>query len=403
MTIDIIPVAEERQWLGASLRELIDRAGWEQFLRAPILRPSPHYFPDRWNGTVADVHRLTQRLMHHAGLGQYSFSLSAFEEDQDAYDRGTAGWFYGIEDHRCFFGVNVRQLKDPEAAVGVMAHEVAHAWRTVHELVEDDRDTEEFLTDLTTIYLGFGIFTANNTDRYRSYGDVRATYWSVSSAGYLPPPAMSWVLALQAHARNEEEVGDDLEPNQKQSFRAALHEMQIDDAYREQLALPNPAPEPWPYELIRVREPGANEAEEPEPEEIDHLRNAGVTVYRLRKHGPGSMLIGLYLGAVAGLVAAWLFYGFNDQRGLWVVVAGAFIGLIAMSARVRYICSAQDCQTPVTREMNVCPGCGGMFGGNIGGGKLHRVREQQLEQQALADAQDECEDCQPEEPCARHA
>src|SRR5215213_10372441 len=124
-----LPSVEEREWLGRYLRKLIERMGAEQFLCAAIVEPSPRYFPDRWSGTVADVHRLTQRLMSLAGLDRLTFSLSEFDEESDAWDAGTAGWFAGIENGRCHFGVHVRQLGDPEAAVGVMAHEVAHAWR----------------------------------------------------------------------------------------------------------------------------------------------------------------------------------------------------------------------------------------------------------------------------------
>jgi hypothetical protein len=407
VSLDIIPVPEEQEWLGNALRDLFDRGGRYPFLCSPVLRPSPEHFLDPWSGTLADVHRLTQRLMHQAGLGKLAFTLSGFDERDDAWDSGTAGWFAGIEDGRCLFGVHLKQLKDPEAAIGVMAHEVAHAWREHHDLVVEDRDVEEVLTDLTTIVLGFGVFTTNNTDRYRSYGISRATYWSVSSTGYLPPPAMAWLLALQAFARGGGEaraVGDDLEPNQQASFRAALYELGRDPSPFDALRLQQPPPSPHPYELIAVYEPSMRDIHEPANDQPDVQRNAGVRVHRLIKTGPGSLLIGLYLGAVAGLVIAWLFFGFDDRRETFLCVAGgAAIGMIVLRLKKPLVCSDRECGTTVTRDMAVCPGCGGTLGDVVSELQLSRLREEELERDSATIPFEECDECEPEYPCEKHA
>lgn len=406
MSLDIIPVPEEREWLGKALRDLLDRGGRDAFLRAPVLRPSPEFFPDPWDGQLADVHRLTQRLMHQAGLGRLAFTISGFDDGEDVWDRGTAGWFAGIKDGRCLFGVHVDKLKDPEAAIGVMAHEVAHAWRAHHELIDDDRDVEEILTDLTTIVLGFGVFTTNNADRYRSYGDIRATYWSVSSTGYLPPPAMAWLLAVQAFARGGEAraVGDDLEPNQQSSFRAALHELGSDPVHVDALTLPERPLEPRPYELIAVYEPSSRDIKGAKNEVDDVRRNAGVRLHRISKATPGAMLSGLYLGAVAGIVVGWLSFGFQDHRGMLTLVAAfALLGLFLTSTKRRYVCSDRQCGAAVRRDMSVCPACGGMLDDVVTEGQLGRLREEELERDSAAIPFEECDECEPENPCARHA
>jgi hypothetical protein len=130
--------------------------------------------------------------MHYAGLARLRVSLTGFiggQIDDDAYDKGTAGWFAEIKDGRAIFGV--------------MAHEVAHAWRNEEHLVADAREREEPLTDLTTIYLGFGVLSTNSTDRYRSSGGYGYTSWSVSPVGYLPPNGCSRCRRLQAAARDD--------------------------------------------------------------------------------------------------------------------------------------------------------------------------------------------------------
>jgi hypothetical protein len=410
-----LPSVEERKWLGRYLRKLIEKMGSERFLCAPILLPSPRYFPDRWDGAVADVHRLTQRLMHHAGLGDLGFTLSGFDDGaSEIFDSGTAGWYAGtVENECCLFGVHVDQLDDPEKAVGVMAHEVAHAFRDHHKLMNREaRDREELLTDLTTIYLGFGVFTTNNTDRYRSSGGYDYTEWSNAKGGYLPPPAMSWLLALQAAARGDpgeiKAIARDLEPNQQAQFKDAIEEIERDPSWLAELNLPAARPERWPYKPIAVREPDEEEAFEPEEEEEDPQRNAGVTVYRLRKGSVFErMLVAIWPGGLAGLLLGMIVFGaLETWKIVASLVAGAVIGGIWITARtLHYVCSASDCGEQVTREMAVCPGCGGALAGNITESQLRVVREEELERLASEEYDDfeECAQCAPEEPCARHA
>jgi hypothetical protein len=160
-----------------------------------------------------------------------------------------------------------------QAAVGVMAHEVAHAWRNEKHLVADAREREELLTDLTTIYLGFGVLSTNSTDRYRSSGGYGYTSWSVSSLGYLPPNAMAWLLALQATARDDRDeqraIERHLEPNQKACFRAAMSELANEASWIEALRLPprDTWPARAPLTPATIVEPDEDEvAEPPKPE-----------------------------------------------------------------------------------------------------------------------------------------
>jgi len=415
--MELLPSREERSWLAQSLRDLIASRGIDAFVAKPLLEPSPASFPDRWSRRVADVHRLTQRLMHHAGLGDVAFTLSGFAGASSAWDANTAGWYAGVDDEgRCSFGVHMKQLRDPESAVGVMAHEVAHAWREHHQLVVDDRDQEEHLTDLTTIYLGFGILTTNNTDRYRSYGNARITAWSVSSAGYLTPQAMTWLLALQATARDRVKesrtIEKFLEPNQRACFDAAMHEMTIEPSYIHELGMP--APESWPqperYAPIAVREPEEDEVDEPPVEEeapLDPQRNAGRTVYRLKVQSVFlTLMLGLIPGAVVGaLLGALLLNDSSDAVMFTVFTVCILISeVFAWTQMWKARCSDESCKAPLKRGVAVCPGCGGTVGRTVRTPRdLRRVSEEELDRRAADSDFEECADCKPEEPCSKHA
>jgi len=72
----------------------------------------------------------------------------------------------GSKKGRCRFGLDIEQLGDAQILIAALCHEIGHAFRTRHGLVKADWSREEDLTDLTTIYLGFGIFTVNASDRF---------------------------------------------------------------------------------------------------------------------------------------------------------------------------------------------------------------------------------------------
>ena len=150
------------------------------------------------------------------------------------------------------FGAEAGGFRDPEVLAGTMAHEVAHVFRRVHALEVDDSDLEERLTDLTTIWLGFGVLTTNASLKHRSHGDFNYHAWSRNSVGYLPPQAMSFLLALQAQARELDAGGlryiaGLLEANQRAYFEKACAWIAAElPMLGERLGLPDSASWPEP-------------------------------------------------------------------------------------------------------------------------------------------------------------
>src|SRR5258706_229165 len=156
------------------LRELIQRVGVESLLRAPLVTPEDRWFPDRWTPDLETVRRLLLRLADYAGMSELGIEVTLFTNDPTeatlpaALARvvptsGTAGVFYGLDQGTAWFGVPRSHLVASDRLVATLAHEMAHAWRHSHGVVVEQRQTEEELTDLTTILLGFGILTCNTS------------------------------------------------------------------------------------------------------------------------------------------------------------------------------------------------------------------------------------------------
>jgi len=60
------------------------------------------------------------------------------------------------------------------------------------------------MTDLLTVFLGLGIFTANSAGRFRQYHDDRRQGWSMQRLGYLPEEVYGYSLARFARERGED-------------------------------------------------------------------------------------------------------------------------------------------------------------------------------------------------------
>jgi len=409
-----LPAPEERQWLTRALRTLIAKRGVQTLDAAPLVEPTNDWFPERWSTTATHGHRLAQRLLYYAGLGSLKPTLSAYEpvENEDGtkpWDAGTAGWFAGIDNGRAHFGLHVRQFSDPEAAAGVLAHEVAHAWRTHHHLCVDDREEEELLTDITTIVLGFGILSTNNTDRYRSSGTWSVTSWSFSSAGYLPAQAMAYGLALWCAARgNRDEpkiIERHLEPNQGAYFRAALEEIaSMETPARDQIARGEPS---RPTGVVRPEsfapyDPHDDEIDEPEYDAAEEV-NRGRVVYRKPKGDTGThVYIGALSGLLFGFVVGVIVFGESMMPvSLLSLACGAFAAMALALRSRRDVCS--ECAEPIGENTAVCTGCGGTVGRRVTERELRRIREEELDRAAAQTVDyEDCDRCEPERPCEEH-
>jgi hypothetical protein len=380
------------------LAELIRRAGAERFLCAPRLLPDHRSLPDRWTPTRRGVWRLTSRLMRYAGLGHLRTEVFVVDAASpsgpldtahgDALGRaGAAGLFFGIEDGVALFGVDVAQLSDVDSLVGTMAHEVSHAFRAHHQLVRSDPDIEEHLTDLTTVYLGFGVLTTNAAylARSSSLGVLRGHQWSVQRAGYLGPGALAALLATQSLARADSastvrQLAAALEANQRDAFersRVALAKLGI----HARLGLAGVAPPEWPLDY----EPLPGDADDDfgviRTTDGERALSHSEAVSRVRGQNVGEIVFRVALDRRAPhfrVAAVLIFLAFPaasliaDPQHLDFATVAAFALVAGLAVRIAWRrgvratigrCSA--CDAWLRPDKRICAGCGGAVGGTI--------------------------------------
>jgi hypothetical protein len=101
--------------------------------------------------------------------------------------------------------VEESNLDDPVRLIGTLAHELGHVHLLGGRRVSPDEEDHEPLTDLLTVFLGMGIFTANSvlSESYWQEGQVAG--WSLSRTGYLTMDMYGYAFALFAWWRGEEQ------------------------------------------------------------------------------------------------------------------------------------------------------------------------------------------------------
>lgn len=198
----------DKQWIDVRFRWLSDEFGPHRPKAAPVILPTPEFFPDPCHGSPEDVPPLFGRVCGYLGLDPTRFELRIYsEEERPLFPgerrtvHGTAGLYQCAE--RPVVWVNTSQLADPPALVATLIHEACHDLLLGAGRLMPDEPDHEPVTDLLTVYLGLGIITANATIRESNWRSVGWEGWRVGRQGYLSQPMYGYALALFARTRGE--------------------------------------------------------------------------------------------------------------------------------------------------------------------------------------------------------
>ena len=90
----------------------------------------------------------------------------------------------------------------------------------------------EFLTDLTAIYLGFGVFLANARFEFEAIHDGPMQGWRMGHSGYLPEADLIFALAMFIRAKELDAAPacECLKPHLAKILRRAVGDLNDDGA-----------------------------------------------------------------------------------------------------------------------------------------------------------------------------
>lgn len=93
--------------------------------------------------------------------------------------------------------------KHPAQLIATFAHELSHALHNrAHEPLDIDPILYELFTDLTAIYLGYGVFLANTRFEFSQFTNADTQGWQAKGSGYLPEADMIFATALFMRIKN---------------------------------------------------------------------------------------------------------------------------------------------------------------------------------------------------------
>jgi hypothetical protein len=221
-----LPISDEvREWVDEGFRRLETMLGRCRMLEATVILPAAEHFPDPYDGTPAAAEKVFCRVCAFMRVDRSRIDLEIFPDETEelheilpswhtTHGKSAAGLYVhptkegGVEEgnNKSCMVVALKStlLKDPLSLVATAAHELGHVILLGGGLMEGDTPDHEPMTDLLTVYLGFGIFTANSAARFQQYQDERRAGWSMQRLGYLPEEVYGYALARFAAEREED-------------------------------------------------------------------------------------------------------------------------------------------------------------------------------------------------------
>ena len=197
----------EKSWIEDRMRWLSLDFSLDRMIKAAVILPTPEFFPDRYDADRAGAKRLFRRVCGYMGVDPDPIRLVFFRnkrlEGVEGYTKGAAGT-YEDEGWRTTIRLDESTLPDPMVVVATLAHELGHVLLLGQGRITADRKDHEPLTDLITVFLGMGLFTANSRVRAQTEQHAHGSSWSISRLGYLDERTVGYALSLFAWIRGEE-------------------------------------------------------------------------------------------------------------------------------------------------------------------------------------------------------
>ena len=190
---------------------LLEEFGCDAFRAVTVVLPTDEFFPDEYAADEDDVWSLVQRVCDYMDVDPDLIELEFFDDQYGELHRigclesshdGAIG-LYKKRKGKFLVSLATSQLADPMSLVATIAHELGHVRLLGEERVDADFEDHEPLTDLLTVFLGLGVFTANSAFSFQQWTNTSSQGWQTERRGYLSEEMFGYALALFALMRGE--------------------------------------------------------------------------------------------------------------------------------------------------------------------------------------------------------
>ncbi len=199
-----------RSWTKECYALFMSKMGSDRFEAIRIITPTDEHFPFRLDGSRRTTQSVLEKVCAYMQVDSKNVVLDLFTENDEALDdalmnilpewrtrhSGAAGYY--VQDDtadKARISIKARDLMNPVSLISTLSHELCHfilldCWK-----IPGDTSTMEPMTDLLTIFLGMGIFTANSCLQYNQWEDGTREGWSMKRQGYMTQKEIGYALA----------------------------------------------------------------------------------------------------------------------------------------------------------------------------------------------------------------
>jgi hypothetical protein len=146
----------------------------EQFgsrqLRGSVVLPTARFLPPDYSATRSEIEHLVASARMHMQVDRRSIDLRLFDgsaEKQAAQSgkKRAVGHFH-MANGRAVVSLDLAEAADPVLLLAIVVHELCHVRLLGEKRITAERKDHERLTDLLTVFFGFGIFSTNAAMRF---------------------------------------------------------------------------------------------------------------------------------------------------------------------------------------------------------------------------------------------
>jgi hypothetical protein len=210
-----LPITEEdKVWVNEDLNWLKTEFGEEHFMEIKTVTPTKEFYNRNFDGTKKDAEFILERTMELMKIQNIEIKLEFFSDSIVKSEDGTvlttpadingqwesAAGTYEVTEKGVIITIETQQLKDPVSLIATISHELSHQILLGENRIEKN---DEYLTDLTAITYGFGIFIGNSRFSFSQFSTNGGFGWQSSNQGYLPEQIIAYSMAWLSKERNE--------------------------------------------------------------------------------------------------------------------------------------------------------------------------------------------------------
>jgi hypothetical protein len=208
--------------------------GLDRWRETELITPSPKYFPPTDKKGEERAAHLFESVKDLAGMHDWPCELAAQPSRADLkvgdvvalkpINQPPAGTFR-FEDNQAVISYEPSDISNPVALIATLIHELAHyRLAAVFGEIPGGAEVHEYTTDLLTVFLGFGLFSANSAFNFSQHHDTGSQGWQYSRRGYLGERGFIFGLAifLELKQQSAETAAPYLKRHLNSDLRSAL-------------------------------------------------------------------------------------------------------------------------------------------------------------------------------------